>query len=195
MFYRFSKFNLKTVSQQLWSIITVKVTCTTISPSRPRCRLICSSVYVLLRYNVPHVIKLTSPSLFYFTASNMFNRITVSQPLWNIITVKVIFTSISATRPRCRLIRPSVYVSLTYNFPHIFKWTSPSFVLFYRFNKFNGKTVPQQLWSIIIVKVTYSTIPPSRPRFRLLRPFVYILLTYSIPHIFKLTTPLFVLLY
>ena len=61
-----NKFNFTTVYYPLWHIITVKVTYTTISANRSRCRLICPSFYISLTQNIPHIFKLTPPSFFLF---------------------------------------------------------------------------------------------------------------------------------
>ena len=69
---------------------------------------------------------------FYLSTSTKFNRVTESEPLWVIITVKENYSFITASRLRCLLICWSEYVLLTYNMPHIFKLSSPTFVLYYR---------------------------------------------------------------
>ena len=61
-----NKFNRITVSYQLWSIITVKVTYTAISACRPRCRRLCPAVYVRLTNNIFLIFKLASSSFVSF---------------------------------------------------------------------------------------------------------------------------------
>ena len=128
-----NKLNSITVSQTLWSIVTVKEIYNTILASGPRCRLIRPSVHVKLTYNIINIFKLTSLHLFYFTASIKLNIITVSQLLWSISTVKEDYNTISASWPRCRLICPSVFVKLTNNIINIIIFASTSFVLSHRF--------------------------------------------------------------
>ena len=133
--------------------------------------------------------------MFYFTASNTFNRISVSYPLWSIITVIENYSTASGSRLRCRFICPSVNILLTYNIPHIFKLISFAFVFFYRFKWFNRIRVSYPLWSIRTVKEYDIIISGNRLRCRLICPSVYVLMTYHIPHIFKLTSSSFVLVY
>ena len=59
---------------------------------------------------------------FFCFTSNNFNRITLSLPLWSFIAVKVNYNSISASWPGCGFIRQTVYVLMTYNIPHYFKF-------------------------------------------------------------------------
>ena len=169
LFYHYLSIKIKGVSLYLplRSIITIELTYITISAGRAWfrvCMSVCtcqSDLYYAIYFHINRPF-----NSFIITTSIKCNRITESLPLRRIIIVKVTYNSIRASRPRCRLIAPSVYVNWHIVF-HIFLH-KPLFHLFnhYLSIKTKGVSIYLPLRSIIAIEMTYTTISASRPRCR-----------------------------
>ena len=103
---------------------------------------------------------------FIITTSIKCNRLTESLPLRRIVTVKVTYNSVTASRPRCRLIAPSVYVN--WRIVYLIFSHKPLFHLFYHYLsiKIKGVSIYLLLRSIIAIELTYTIISAGRARCR-----------------------------